>query len=182
MNEATKERDELMERALAKKEKRIDIEETRILEATYAHMKREIERITKSKNANILKLQVQYKQQALAMREKYVARIMQAVREKLEAFASSPDYDAFFGGALETAKAQPWLGVILLSQRDEKRKAAVEALGFVCEVSSEIHIGGVIGMDAARTRQLDLTLDTRYRKESEGFLERNDLSFAATNL
>ncbi len=179
LNEAMAEREELLAKAINKKETRMGIEEMRLLEATYQHIRKTVEKINKEKNAHILNLDMRHKQQMLEMREQYIAEIIDAVREKLAAFAASAEYDKYMAKNIDKLKSIQGMSLVKLREADMRFKQQLNAEGFDVQQSTDISLGGFIAIDTDKGHLVDYTLDAKLTREKEFFLENNNIAAAA---
>lgn len=184
LNDATKERDALMEQVSQERQKRLSEAEAQIKHATELKVQARASVISGESGRTLSKKLLEEKRIVAARREEMAKEVFQAVREKLLEFTKSEDYlphlkklyvEAF------SALGNPYDGVIWLRQEDlqySRELAATLPGRHVTFQAGSFKLGGLIVDCHSKLLRADQSYDTALGDLDGHFAELFGLSLA----
>lgn len=176
MSQAQSQSQEILNELEALRKEQISKTENDALSAAYDFIQEEISGVSANAEREISQLRLKQKQEYLAQRTAYEARVFDTVRQRLLAYTGTGDYET---ALRETARELAGHGMgegvtLVLKKADAPHKAAVrEGYGAACEIvfSDEVTLGGILLKNNANGFVVDMTLDTRLADQRDWFYQ-----------
>ncbi len=180
MADARKKSDEITREAESEKQKKLKVNEDKILNNAYNIIQSSVLKYDKEDNERVLHAEVEAKKRILKKREEIVDRVFESVAEKLDAFVEGDDYEAWLEKLC--AKAAEEIGgsgkTVYLTSRDMKYadKISAAAGGADVKMSSENFIGGIKMESEEKHISVDYSLKSLSENEKNNFIQNAGLS------
>lgn len=171
--------EKLEQRAQSFKEENISAYKKEAEEKSRSNTQYEKERILSRVNREISDYEAQKKSALASIRENITEKVFNEVKEKIEEFTSSPEYESFLIKSADNLKKAIGDGetVFFVRTADLKYENAIKSAVKGCTVlpDDEIVFGGLRAVDKTSSVCADDTLDSRLSAERANFVRKADL-------
>lgn len=178
---AEKQSDAMHAEVEAFKKARLERAEKDVLNESYVLIQKEQDEMRRTLSREMSLREIEARHALLSKRRDMMAAIFDRARQKLLAYAKTPEYAADLEQSLKNMLPQfPADGTVYtVCLRDEALCASLQALcpkGSRVEVASDIELGGLRGTNAAVGILIDDTLDTRLEQQHDWFTDHSGLT------
>lgn len=176
LSEAQEQKHELMTELEKRKNEAVKENENEILEYAYEKIQKAVSKHSKEQNERILKHEMDAKKQALKKREDIMNSVFSEIEARLNAFVSSPEYEAWLVSLAKKACDEIGYGEIKLCERDLKYKDALKNALPDCEITAQS--SDMIGGLTAKCGSLAVNYSLRdiMEEKRSGFLKISGLN------
>lgn len=182
---AEEQRDKIIREAEEYKSERLKKAEREVLTDAYKLIQSETEAIRKQNVREMSLRDLASRKEVLVRRRQITDEIFERVKEKLKSYTLSPEYGQYMEGLLgRMAPLLPDDGTVYyISRGDERLK---ERLSKLCppnariELSDNIEIGGILGVNAKSGYIIDNTLSSKLNAQSSWFAASSGLNIDKT--
>ncbi len=148
--------------------------EQQVLADVYELIQKERTQLRSQASREISRRELEARKKLLSKRQGMMDAVFAAAEEQIAAFAASPDYAAFLQASLQAmSRRLPAEGTVYqLATRDAGHVQALAALcpeGSRVELSDDIRLGGLRGVNAAAGLLADDSLDARLDEQRDWF-------------
>lgn len=178
---AEKQSDAMHAEVEAFKKARLERAEKDVLNESYVLIQKEQDEMRRTLSREMSLREIEARHALLSKRRDMMAAIFDRARQKLLAYAKTPEYAADLEQSLKNMLPQfPADGTVYtVCPRDEALCASLQALcpkGSRVEVAADIELGGLRGTNAAVGILIDDTLDTRLEQQHDWFTDHSGLT------
>ncbi|MPM83323.1 V-type proton ATPase subunit E [bioreactor metagenome] len=182
LQDAIKERDEILAEIRNIKDTKISKAELDILEEVYRYIHDEMVKVQDEYKQLLSKNIFDLKRNLLLRRDEILNLVFNEVKEKLIGYTKSEEYTPYMESLVkEAVKSIQSKEITILVKNDDLSLSELlktAALPILCQVepSGDIMLGGLIVNSASDHIFIDETLDTRFLAERRGFILQSGLS------
>lgn len=181
LDDAQKQRDEMINSLEKEKKERIDNKEFELLSNAYSDIQVSLAKTKRENNERILKHEMELKKQLILERETMIHNIFTDVMNKITDFIGSTEYKEWLIEKVKTAAQEVGLGekVVTVTNSDFRYKPQIEALSTDMEVigaEDDALIGGVKMFNRTKQIAVDYSILSLLEQEHEDFLQKSGLS------
>lgn len=182
LSEANKQKEQKLASLEEEKNRRIDEKETELLAEAYEDIQRSVIKSRRENSERVLKVEMEMKKDIIIQREKIIDDVFNEVRERLEAFTDSAEYENWLLARTRTASSEAGEGAkeVLVTKKDLKFKDVLEkSIGGISVTAADggdDFIGGVIVTNADKNVCVDYSMKDMLDVKRDTFLQESGLS------
>lgn len=181
LEDATKQRDEMLRQLEQQKKEKIDHKELELLSAAYGEIQDTVAKSRRENNERVLKIEMDLKKQLILERETMINEVFDQVGQKITAYIHTPAYKDWLIKKVKTALDEVGKGrkTIYLTTADMQYKADLEREFDQITVQAadeDDFVGGIKVLNHDRQVSVDYSIGGLIAEEKRRFLQTSGLN------